>query len=153
MLFKRISRSDPERIFVVAKNSYGTASLTNGQCVIWDFTTDANGVSVTKPRARTTSEGFAVAGIVSETIAADAYGLVQVYGYHSAVRVRSCTSAYAIAAGQPLVQSLAASFALEPYSTSTGTANILRVYPCAFALATYSSWTTTTMAAFIKAMG
>ena len=36
MLFKRINRADPEKIFIVVKNSYSTASLTNGQAVIWD---------------------------------------------------------------------------------------------------------------------
>ena len=36
MLLQRINRSDPEKIFIVVKNSYSTASLTNGQAVIWD---------------------------------------------------------------------------------------------------------------------
>jgi hypothetical protein len=36
MLFQRISRTNPEKIFVIVKNSYSTASLTNGQPVIWD---------------------------------------------------------------------------------------------------------------------
>ena len=44
MLFKRISRSDPEKVFIVVYNSYDTAALTNGQAVQWDFNTDVDGV-------------------------------------------------------------------------------------------------------------
>jgi hypothetical protein len=54
MLFKRISRTDPERIFVVAKNSFSTASFTNGQVVEWDFTTDVDGVGTTRPSGMAT---------------------------------------------------------------------------------------------------
>ena len=52
MLFQRVNRSNPEKIFIVAKNSYSTASLTNGQAVIWDWTTDGDGVGVTLATAR-----------------------------------------------------------------------------------------------------
>ena len=51
MLARRIGASGPERIFMIMYNSYGTASLTNGQAVMIDYATDANGVSVTKPAA------------------------------------------------------------------------------------------------------
>ena len=36
MLFQRINRSDPEKVFIVAKNTYSTASLSNGQAVNWE---------------------------------------------------------------------------------------------------------------------
>ena len=36
MNFQRINRSSPEKVFVVAYNSYGTAAITNGQGVNWD---------------------------------------------------------------------------------------------------------------------
>ena len=67
MLFQRINRTDPEKVFLVAYNSYSTASLSNGQAVIWDFATDADGVSVTMPSARATNAGVAVAGRKSRT--------------------------------------------------------------------------------------
>ena len=155
MLFRRISRSDPEKIFVVAQNSWSTASLTNGQAVDWDYTTDQDGVGVTKAAARTASlAGLSGAGIVAETIAADAYGLIQVYGYHSAVRVRANTTGNTVVAGAALVFSpTAAAFCLEPLFTATATSTIVFAFPLAFALGTYSSWTTTTIAAFVKAMG
>ena len=153
MLFKRISRTDPERVFVVVYNSYDTAALSNGQAVQWDFLTDVNGVGVSIPTARATNRGFATAGIVAEDIAINEYGLLQVYGYHGATRVRSCTSAVAIAPGSPLQINLAGGkFCLEPIATETAT-DLQHVYfPCAFALEAYTSWTTTTIKAFVKAL-
>ncbi len=152
MLFQRINRSNPEKIFVAVYNSYSTAAITNGQFVNWDFITDGDGVSVTMPLARATNAGFAAAGIVaSSSIAAGDYGLVQVYGYHSAVRVRSVTLGIpAIAKGRPLVANTAGSlFCLESMLTSSIT---LINFPIAFALAANSSWTTLAKAAFIKAL-
>ena len=92
MLIQRANRTDPEKVFIVVKNSYSTASLSNGQVAQFDYTTDADGVGVTKPVARGTAHvGNVAAGIVAETIAHNSYGLVQVYGYHSGVRVRTKT--------------------------------------------------------------
>lgn len=151
MLFQRINRSDPEKVFVVVKNSYSTASLTNGQAVTWDFITDCDGVGVTMPNARATNAGFAFAGIAAETIAAGAYGLIQVYGYHSATRTRSKTSSGpGIHKGRPLALNSAGSlFCLESIQTKS---TVLIVYPQAFALADNSVWTTAAIAVFIKAM-
>ena len=81
MLFQRVNRTDPEKIFIVVYNSYSTAALSNGQAVQWDFGTDIDGVGVTRPTARATNRGYATAGIVAESIAKNSYGLLQVYGY------------------------------------------------------------------------
>ena len=78
MIFRRINRSGAERLFLTVYNSYSTASLTDGQVVMWDYATDANGVSVTVPSARATSAGVAAAGVVAETIASGSYGLLQI---------------------------------------------------------------------------
>ena len=158
MLFQRINRTDPEKIFIVVKNSYATASLTNGQAVIWDYAGEANGVAVTKPTDGTTRAGHygtAFAGIATETIASDAYGLLQVYGYHSAVRVRNHTSANpAIAAGTGLT-CVDAIFALASYPAAAATTSTITLHAakwCGFALAAQASWTTKAIAVFIKAM-
>ena len=152
MLFQRINRSNPEKVFVVVYNSYSTAAITNGQGVNWDFVTDSDGVGVTMPLARATNQGFGAAGVVaSASIAAGDYGLVQVYGYHSAVRVRSVTIGIpAIAKGTPLSMNAAGSvFCLENFATHfTG----IHIWPFAIALAANSSWTTLAKAAFIKAL-
>jgi len=153
MIVKRINRTDPEQVFIVVRNSYNTASLTNGQAVQWDFGTDVDGVGVSVPTARATNRGFATAGIIAETITSGSYGLMQVYGYHSAVRVRACSSEHVIAAGSPLQMNLAgAQFCLEPLCTATGTTVNHTTFPCAFAFEAYTSWTTTTIKAFVKAL-
>lgn len=151
LMFQRINLTDPEKIFVVAYNSYSTAALSNGQAVIWDFATDADGVGVTRPTARATNAGFAVAGIAADAIAAGARGLIQVYGYHSAVRMRTVTGGTpAITAGRPLAINVAGSlFCLESMSTAS---KQVVVFPCAFALGATSGFTTAARAAFIKAL-
>lgn len=152
MLIQRVNRTDPEKVFIVVFNSYSTAAITNGQGVNWDFITDGDGVGVTIPLARATNAGFAAAGVVaSASVASGDYGLVQVYGYHSAVRVRTVTGGTpAIAKGRPLVMNVAGSvFCLESVSTASTT---ILTFPCAFALAANSSFTTLAKAAFIKAL-
>jgi len=158
MLYQRVSRTDPEKIFVVAKNSYATASLTNGQVVIWDWTTDGDGIGVTLATAtENVSCGIDVAGIATETIASGDYGLLQVYGYHSAVRVRTMTttghvyneSLSAVAKGTPLVGGITTVFALEGI-TPAQTAQVL--HPCGVALAAQAVFTTIAIAVFLKCL-
>jgi len=159
MMWGRINQSSPEKAFLSVYNSYSTAALSDGQPVIWDYATDADGVSVTKPtdasKAGGKHFGSAFAGIAAQAIAAGAYGLIQIYGYHSAVRVRTATGgAPAIAAGVAL-SSISAVFALESFvgsvaATSTATQHLF--FPAGFALAAQASWTTKAIACFIKAL-
>jgi hypothetical protein len=159
MLWQRINRTDPEKAFIIVMNSYATASLTNGQPCIFDYATDSDGVSVTKPtdtyNVKALHNGAAFAGIAAETIAAGAYGLVQVYGYHSAARIRTWTGgAPAIAKGTALA-CVSAVFALESYinyASATSTLTQLNVKFAGFALAAQASWTTKAVAMFIKAL-
>lgn len=144
---------------MVFKNSYSTASLTNGQAAIIDYATDADGVGITKPTdtyaVKALHSGTAFAGIAAETIAAGSYGLVQVYGYHSAVRVRSWTGGVpAIAAGTALV-CVSAVFCLESYinyALATSSLTQVNVRFAGFALAAQASWTTKAIACFLKAL-
>ena len=153
MLLQRVNRDDPEKVFIIVKNSY-TVALSNGQAVIWDIVTEKDGVSVERPTAIATNLGIAAAGIVAETIGVSDYGLVQVYGYHAAVRVRVATSEELIVPGTALALAAAGSvFCLESFDSSTAAATVRPIrYPCAFSLGTYSSWSTTTIAAFVKAL-
>ena len=86
MELQRVNRTDPERIFVVVKNSYSTASLSANQWVSYDTKTDEDGVGVTKAGA-TLFTDIGVDGVVVETIAHGDYGLIQVYGYRNAARL------------------------------------------------------------------
>jgi len=155
MLFQRINRTNPEKIFVVAKNTYSTASLSNGQPVRWDYDTDCDGVGVTKPAANAVAHGADMAGVATETIAAGSYGLIQVYGYHSATIMRTISTTgngdngwVEIAKGTPLVSPVSAAFAFEGKDISA--TNNLHV--CGFALAAQASYTTKSVAAFIKCL-
>ena len=149
MLFQRINRTDPEKIFIIVKNSWSTAALADGYCVQWDFTTDKDGVGVTQPTTMSASLGNAVAGIAAEAIAVGEYGLVQVYGYHAAVHARACTSADNIVLGSGLRPNLAGGvWAVEGHDPD-GTLNYKTM---GFALSIWSSWTSTTISAFIKAL-
>jgi len=84
MLFQRVNRTDPERVFVVMKNSYSTASLSANQWVAHDVVTDEDGVGVTKISGVLR---HAIAGVAVETIAHNDYGLIQVWGYRSGARM------------------------------------------------------------------
>lgn len=155
MLFQRIKRTDPEKIFVIAKNSYATASLSNGQWVRWDHDSDCDGVGVTIGSA---GNGMSVAGVACETIAHGSYGLIQVYGYHSAARVRTMTTTghtynealKAVAKGEQLAFDITADvFCAEGINGATGNFNLR---PCGFALAAQAEFTTAAIAVFIKAL-
>ncbi len=151
MLFQRVNRSDPEKVFVTVYNSYSTATITNGQGINWDFVTDADGLGVTMPLARATNAGVAAAGVVAESIAAGAYGLVQVYGYHAATRVRTVTGGTpAITPGRPLAINVAGSvFCLESMSTAAAS---IAIFPMGFCLGSTSGFTTIAKPCFIKAL-
>lgn len=151
LLFQRISRTTPEKIFVVVKNNFSTAAITIGQVVQWDFTA-ADGVSVTRPTARATNGGFATCGVVADqTIASAGFGLVQVFGLHSSVRMRVVTGGSPnIAPGRPLaVNSAGSVFCAESMSTAAAS---IKIFPFAFSLATTTGFTTNARAAFIKAL-
>ena len=83
MMFQTINRDDPMRVFLVVKNSYSTASFSDGQWAGWDIVTDKNGYSVTKITGVIAS---VPAGCFVETVAPGGYGKVQVWGYKSNCR-------------------------------------------------------------------
>ncbi len=154
MLFQRVNRDDPEKIYIVAKNS--TASImTNGQAAVWDYITDKDGVGVEKPRAiGTNNTGNAFAGIAADTIAVSGYGLFQVYGYHSAVVCQPDTTLN-ITTGTPLFLPVTSGFYLETNSIVSTSASMEKAgyVPVAFALAAYTkAGTTSAIACFIKGL-
>jgi hypothetical protein len=123
---------------------------------MWDYVTDRDGVGVTMPAASTVSNGLAAAGVVAETIAAGAYGLIQIYGYHSSVLQRADTGSVKVTHGTPLKLSLVSAFSLEPMLTGFAADAVTQiVYPIAFSLGRVTTRTVTGVAlpAFIKGMG
>ena len=88
MWSQRITLTDPEKVFIIVKNGYSTASITVGQCVTWDSTA-ADGLTVNKP---TTTNAALFAGVVKDAaIVYGGYGQVQAYGYNSDCLVSGTT--------------------------------------------------------------
>ena len=85
MLFKRISRSSAEVVFVVCRNVSGS-TVTAGYHVVWDVGASADGVRVSQAD---TADLNAYAGIADSDIADGDYGLIQVYGYRSSAFIYS----------------------------------------------------------------
>lgn len=81
MLIKQLNRSDPDKIFIGIENKEG-ATLNRGELVEWD-TTNTLGVSCEEVDS---NRATLVAGVVEDTtIASNAFGLVQIWGFHDAV--------------------------------------------------------------------
>ena len=82
MIFQRLTRSDPERIFLVVQ---ANEALAIDDCAIWE--TASASIDGVKVRAPDTGLLYAFVGVADAAISANAYGLVQVYGYRSTSRV------------------------------------------------------------------
>ena len=96
MLFKRISRTVAETVFLVAKNVSGS-TITAGYSCVFDTGGSVDGVRVTQA---STTDVQAFAGVADQDIADSGFGLLQVYGYRASVYIY--TSAGDSAAGDPL---------------------------------------------------
>jgi len=83
MLFKRLNRTDAERVFSVFQAN--EANIAADDVVALELTAaSVDGVKITQP---VTASLSAVVGIVDAAIANGAYGLVQIYCYRSTNRV------------------------------------------------------------------
>jgi hypothetical protein len=143
MLFKRISRASPEVVFLVAKNVAG-ATLTAGFNCVWDTGASADGVRVTQA---STAALQAYAGVADADIANNDYGLLQVYGFRSSVRIFSSTGSSAAGDNLTVVN---AQYGLTP-AASGGTAKAFG-FLCAAVAGSSSSQYLTNAAAFIRAL-
>lgn len=147
MLFQRVNRSDPEKVFVVGYNSSADA-WANGYVVRWDYTTDKDGVGMEKPAAAGTCGigDVAIAGVVAETIASGAYGLVQVWGYHSAVRLRQETATAFL-----IGMAVASGGNVYCFEGVLATGTRANAYPKGFSMVS-ASWTTAALGVFIMCL-
>jgi len=84
MLFKRLNRDTPERVFIVTRNSEG-ATITIDSVVQWETASaSVDGVRVRAPDA---SHAGSITGIMDAALTNTSYGLVQIYGYRSTSRI------------------------------------------------------------------
>lgn len=84
MIFQRVNRTDPERVFIVARNSEGS-TLNADDVAAWETASaSVDGVRVRQPD---TAHAGSIVGIIDAAITDQSYGLVQVYGYRSTSRI------------------------------------------------------------------
>ena len=88
MQFQRINLSSAERVFQIVYNVSG-ATVTANYPVVWDQSSTADGVRVTKPATANLSLFM---GIATGDIADSTYGKVQCYGYRASAFITTDTS-------------------------------------------------------------
>ena len=122
MLFQRLNRSDPERIFLVVQ---ANEALAVDDACIWEFASASiDGVKVRQPD---TGLLYGFVGVADAAISANAFGLVQVFGYRSTSRVfQTNTSqdtgvALVPTAGQVYLQSVATTIQVSSTIATTVT--------------------------------
>lgn len=87
MLFKRISRTSAETMFMVVQNVQGS-TLSADTTAVFDTGANVDGVRVTQAAA-TTLQAFA--GVADADITNNSFGLLQIYGFRSRVLVDTST--------------------------------------------------------------
>jgi len=94
MLFQRVNRDNPERVFqVMQANEAGIAADDVVQLELTAASVD--GIKVVQPNS---GELNAVVGIADSAISNGSYGLVQIYGYRSTSRVLQTGASIAVGA-------------------------------------------------------
>ena len=151
MIFQRLSRTDPERVFVVVRNTEGSALPAN-TCVNWETASASlDGVAVRQPD---TGQAYLFAGVVDAQIAAADYGLLQVYGYRSS-GVALYQSGTSIDTGAAVVASAGVGYAVTVATTvAASDAVTLHVIPMVLAesVQTVAASATTAKKVFIRAL-
>ena len=115
MLFKRISRSSAETVFIVVQNVSGS-TITAGYSAVFDVGASVNGVRVTQGSA---ADLGAYAGVADADIADSAYGLVQAYGYRATVYCKTVANSSTYSAGSGL-DPVADVWSLTPSAVAAG---------------------------------
>ncbi len=83
MLFKRLNRSDAERVFCVFQAN--AAGISADDVVQLELNaTSVDGVKIIQPTA---AQMWATVGVADAAIGNGSYGLVQIYGYRSTSRI------------------------------------------------------------------
>ena len=143
MLFKRVSRSDAEKIYIVVFNASGS-TLTAGYSCVYDVSASVDGVRVTQA---STADLQAYAGVADADIANAAYGKIQVFGYRASAYIYSSTGSSA--AGDILAPANG-SWGITPSATS-GTAKAFAFLAEAVSASSSSRYNTTAKV-FVRAL-
>lgn len=89
MIFKQSNRTDPEQLFIVARN-VSAATLSAGVPVEWDVVVATDGNAVTA--AKSGSPAGLFAGVTDASMVDSAYGLLQVYGFRQSAYVSAASA-------------------------------------------------------------
>jgi len=151
MLFQRINRTDPEKVFIIVK---AQEALSVGRPVCLHFTGTDDGLLGALCNAA--ADCTAVIGIANTNIAADEYGLVQVYGFRSDGKVSCGTTAAAGGNGAILSPNTGSTAGLLYMSASVGAATAVQptflLAASASAATTASTDASGSVGIFIRAM-
>lgn len=146
MLIQRISRSDPERVFVVIRAD--EAGVSRGWSVAFNFDGTRNGIDVEQTDA---VDNLAVqVGIAHTDIANGDYGLAQVYGYDDDVVVWQTNVSYSV--GSPLGLISAHSCYNVVSASAPDSHSVIAYIAAAATLATSGTSTTNRIACFLRFM-
>jgi len=117
MLFSRLQRALPEKVFTIVSNIQG-ATITTGLPVNLAVGASNDGISAQIAGAAGLYPGFI--GVASKDIAANDYGLVQIAGFVNSVYLSNVGSSITITAGDPLVPAPAGFFSAAPTYANSG---------------------------------
>lgn len=132
MLFKRLNRSDAERVFISMQAN--EANIAADDCVALETTAaSVDGVKIVQP-ATALQAAHGVVGVADAAIGNGSFGLVQIYGYRSTSRIVTTDTSLALnlalraASGQDYFSTVGSTVGvvplgvlLETHTTSTGT--------------------------------
>lgn len=99
MLFQQLNRTDAEKVFIICRNTSG-ATLAANLPVYFETDEQSNGVAVSQ---MVTAGNMLFAGVNDASLADDAYGLVQVYGYRTSAVTSPVVSSFSAVPGTRLV--------------------------------------------------
>ena len=146
MLFQRINRTDPEKIFMVVKAG---EALLAGRPVALHFTgTDDGLLGFT---ANAAPDATSTVGIADAAVASGDYGLVQCYGYRTSAKVQGGSDADPLAHDILAVMSESSGGLSQSVSVGEITAN-LPMFICAVSASSASSAAYQDMPIFIRCM-
>lgn len=80
MLFQRINRTDPEKVFVICRNDEASAAWVIGGPVVFISDGTRDGIDAIKLITGTAAKASLLVGVADAATVAGEYGLVQCYG-------------------------------------------------------------------------
>ena len=102
MLFQRISRKSPEKVFGIFQN-VDAAAMADGEVAVLNITATPT-VPGSEAKKSAGAAPLNILGVVAGAIAINDFGTIQIYGIHSNVK----TTAAALAAGATITGDAAA---------------------------------------------